>query len=72
MDCTEVVAFTANNREEVDVILTMAQSSLDPEPFNVVKRVYDNDYVKNPARKTFPMYKWAYLPFMIEVLKGSD
>ena len=64
--------FSADNRKEVDDILAVAKLVLDPEQFNVVKRIYNNYYVKSPEGKAFPMHKWAYLPFMEQVLRGCE
>lgn len=64
--------FTADNRGEVDIILATAEKKLAIAQFRAVKRIYDNYYVKDAAGKAFPIYKWAYLPFMEEVLRGAE
>ena len=64
--------FTADNQVEVDVILAAAELALDAQQFKAVKRIYDNYYAKSIDGKAFPIYKWAYLPFMEEVLRGSE
>lgn len=64
--------FTADNKAEVEEILNKSRQQLNPEQFKFVKRIYDNYYIKDPGGKTFPIQKWAELPFMKDVLRGSE
>ena len=64
--------FTADSKIEIDIILAAAEAALDSGQYKAVRRVYDNYYSRNPDGKTFPINKWAYLPFMEQVLKGSE
>jgi hypothetical protein len=63
--------FMAVDRVEVAEILGCAQRELSKEQFLLVKRIYDNYYTKNIEGQSFPMYKWAELPFMESVLRKS-
>jgi hypothetical protein len=64
--------FTADSKEEVTKILNSAESALMPGQFKAVKRIYENYYTKNADGESFPIQKWAELPFMKPVLRGSD
>lgn len=63
--------FTADNKGEMDVILGKARIALAQNEFIAVKKIYDNYYAKSHDGKAFPINKWAELPFMESVLKGS-
>lgn len=63
--------FTADNKVEMDEILEKAHIALTEKEFNAVNRIYDNYYMKSSMGKAFPINKWAELPFMEAVLRGS-
>jgi len=63
--------FAASVPEEVTAILTKASSEMHPAQFKFVKRIYDNYYGKHPDGRAFPMNKWAELPGMEQILRGS-
>lgn len=64
--------FTATEKAEVMAILKHAETKLAVQQFTAVKRIYDNYYDKEPSGNAFPIVKWAALPFMKEILRGSD
>lgn len=64
--------FTANNQDEMKQILDNAQSKLTTFQFQAIEKIYRNYYSKNPAGIAFPIVKWAELPFMKEILRGSS
>ncbi len=64
--------FTALHRKEMDVILDNANLQLTDIQFKAVKRIYDNYYTQHPTGTAFPIVKWAELPFMKNVLIGSN
>ena len=64
--------FVATDRLEVNEVLNLAKFNLSKSDFNVVKRIYDFYYTKNPNGQSFPMDLWASLDFMKPVLMGSD
>lgn len=64
--------FAAINRNEIKQILGDAQNKLTPVQFWAVERIYANYYQKNPAGTAFPIVKWAELPFMKDILRGSN
>lgn len=64
--------FTADNKAEMEEILNKSRQHLNSEQFKFVERIYDNYYIKDPVGKAFPIQKWAELPFMKDVLRGSE
>lgn len=64
--------FTAILKEEVSRILKLAEKDLGVFEFNMVKRIFDNYYKKYPDGTDFPINKWAEIPCMKEILRGSD
>lgn len=64
--------FVAKIKDEVDIIMNSAKSSLSKSNFNVVKKIYDVYYTKNPNGTSFPMDLWASLDYMKPILMGSD
>lgn len=64
--------FTATDKTEVTAILDNAERNLPVPQFRAVKRIYDNYYSKDPSGTAFPIVKWAELPFMKDILRGSD
>jgi hypothetical protein len=63
--------FMATKVSEVNLILAHAKGDLTPLQYMMAKRIYDNYYVHNTAGQSFPMYKWAELPFMEPILRSS-
>lgn len=64
--------FTVPEKSEIDIILGKARQTLQPSQYNVVEKVYDNYYNQRPDGKAFPIVKWAEIPFMKDILRGSD
>lgn len=64
--------FNAINQSEMKQILNDAQNKLTPFQFQAVERIYTNYYSKNPDGMAFPIVKWAELPFMKEIMRGSN
>lgn len=64
--------FTADNKDEVEEILTKAKNELPNPQFLAIRRIFDNYYSKNPSGTAFPIQKWAELPFMENILRGSS
>jgi len=64
--------FSAINQDETRQILDDAKSKLTPVHFWAVERIYNNYYEKNPSGIAFPIVKWAELPFMKDILRGSN
>ena len=64
--------FVAVYKIEVDAILKVAEERLPANEFNVVKRIYEVYYHRNPVGKNFPIDLWAALDFMKPILAGSD
>ena len=64
--------FTATEKREVKAILDNAERNLPVPQFKAVKRIYLNYYSKDPSGTAFPIVKWAELPFMKDILRGSD
>jgi GNAT superfamily N-acetyltransferase len=64
--------FTATNQNEIRLILNDARKKLTLLQFKAVKRIYTNYYTKNPKGGAFPIVKWAELPFMKDILRGSS
>lgn len=63
--------FTADNRNEMDIILEKAKSLLNDTQFKAVQTLYDLYYISNPNGNAFPIIEWASLPFMVLILRGS-
>ena len=61
----------ATRVSEVNLILAHAKGNLTPQQYVVAKRIHDNYYVHNADGQSFPMYKWAELPFMEPILRSS-
>jgi len=64
--------FTATNKREVEVILESAQTRLSPSEYGDVEQIFNNYYTNNPHGTAFPIQKWAELPFMVDILRGSS
>lgn len=64
--------FAAINRSEINQILDNARSKLTEFQFQAIEKIYINYYSKYPAGMDFPIVKWAELPFMKKVLRGSS
>lgn len=64
--------FTAINQGEIKEILNDAQNKLTTFQYQAVERIYTNYYSKNPAGMAFPIVKWAELPFMKKIMRGSN
>jgi len=64
--------FVAIDPQEVDIILEGARKRLISSDFEFVEEIYNSYYNRNPSGTEFPMILWARLPFMKEVLAGSD
>ena len=63
--------FMAIDKTEVKAILDKARAALTPEQFRTVSVIFDHYYSQNPDGQAFPMYKWAELPFLEPILRGS-
>ena len=63
--------FVAVDKTEMQDILERACEMLDGTKFAAVKRIFDRYYDTNPAADSFPIIKWAELPFMKQVLCGT-
>lgn len=64
--------FTADYKSDMDVILQKAKLVLSRPQYEAVERIFDNYYTKNPSGTAFPIEKWAELPFMEVILRGSE
>jgi hypothetical protein len=64
--------FTANNKDEINLILEKAKNRLSDVQYNAVLRVYNNYYGANPGGTAFQIIKWAEMRFMKDVLLGAD
>ena len=64
--------FTATKKDEVSQILEVAEKRLRGSQFSMVKRIFDNYYYKHPNGMDFPINKWAEIPFMKEILRGTS
>lgn len=64
--------FVAINQPEVEVILQNAKKRLPAEQFNLIKVVYNHYYQTNAEANAFPIIIWANMPFMKELLRGSN
>lgn len=64
--------FVAAHREEMAFILNVSRTKLTQRQFQAIERIYNNYYTKNPDGNAFPIKKWAELPFMESILKGSQ
>ncbi len=67
--------FTVTNRDEVDEILRDARKKLFPAQVLSIEKIY-NHYYNNPDpdyhHMAFPVFLWANIPFMKDVLRGSN
>ena len=63
--------FMATDVNDVNIILAAARAQLPPKQFAIVERIYNNYYSKHPDGQSFPMIKWAELPFMEAILRKS-
>lgn len=64
--------FTIADKNEVDTILSRAEAMLDPNKYRLVLLIYNDSYSKFPNGEAFPIIDWADMPFMPDVLRGSD
>lgn len=64
--------FAAINPDEIKHILDEAENKLSTVQFRAIARIYTNYYQKNPGGMAFPIVKWAELPFMKDILRGSS
>ncbi len=64
--------FTASDRNEMRAILNKCKDLLNGRDYNIVNRIYINYYGKNIVGTAFPIQKWAELPFMEPILRGSS
>lgn len=64
--------FVAIDPQEVRIILEDARKRLISSDFEFVEEIYNGYYGRNPSGTEFPMILWARLPFMKEILAGSD
>ncbi len=60
--------FVAINKSEMNNILVRAKTMLTSEQYSAVQAVYNNYYRKHPAGDAFPIYQWADMNFMSNVL----
>ncbi|MBV7533131.1 hypothetical protein [Chitinophaga sp. sic0106] len=63
--------FAAEIKEEVAEILNKAKAKLTQHQYLAIHKIYDNYYMKYPGGNAFPIHKWAELPFMESILRGS-
>ncbi len=64
--------FFGNAKDEVSQILKTAERKLGAFEFSMVKRIFDNYYDTHPNGTDFPIIRWAEIPFMKEILRGSS
>lgn len=64
--------FVAVDKNETEAILERSKKTLPSNEFAAVKRIFDKYYSDNPNGKSFPIDLWATMPFMKQVLLGSD
>lgn len=64
--------FTANSYDEMIKILQKAKAQLTDNQYKFVLRIFENYYNSNPKGNAFPIDKWAEMPFMKDILLGSD
>jgi hypothetical protein len=64
--------FRASRPGEMKKILNLAEQTLKPSQYSLVKRLYDDYYETNSNGKAFPIIEWSGLPFMKEILKKKD
>lgn len=64
--------FTAVNQQDMAQILYKSRTKLTPKQYNAIERIYNNYYMKNPNGQSFPIRKWAELPFMEGILRGCQ
>lgn len=64
--------FVAVNREEVQEILKEARKKLSIIDLRPVEGIFKKYYFDHPAGTDFPIVLWAGLPYMKDVLRGSD
>lgn len=64
--------FTANSHEEMVKILQKAKVQLADNQYKYVLRIFENYYNSNPRGNAFPIVKWAEMPFMKDILLGSN
>jgi hypothetical protein len=64
--------FMATDKKEVDVILQTAGMQLPAAQYLISKAIYDDYYSKDPTGQAFPIYRWAELPFMQNILRGQN
>ncbi len=63
--------FMATDVNDVNAILALAKAQLPHKQFALAERIYNNYYSKHPDGQSFPINKWAELPFMEVVLRKS-
>lgn len=66
------VGFKATEKAEVEIILDKARKIVTESQFNLIARIFDAYYQKEQNGNAFPIEDWAALPFMKDILRGSD
>ena len=63
--------FTADKKEEMEVILNNAATRISATEYKWALRVFDNYYDQYPNGSAFPIIKWSDMAFMKDVLLGA-
>ncbi|WP_212005961.1 hypothetical protein [Chitinophaga sp. HK235] len=64
--------FNALYKQEMTFILNNSRKKLTQKQYEAIEKIYNNYYIKHPEGKSFPIFKWAELSFMENILRSSQ